>query len=317
MVAQPKAVAAVGGRHRQFIKRFDQRRGLFAGQRQEGVFVDPEIQKRGQTLAAAEEILEFRDVHVHFAQQDHIRVILGQQVIEVVEKPVAALPVTRQARLLHHMRGRIDAKARHAFLSPEAQHPVDGLDNIGVAQVEIRLVMVKEVAVITLRLFIKAPDMRLDGRKHRRGLIRPRRVAPEVEIMKGVVAALARLQKPAVSVGRVLRHQLDNHPDLALARLGNQPLHILQRADARVGFGMVFHVIAVIASRREIKRGQPDGGRAKRFDIVELFDNAAQVSPAVGVAVKKTRGIYLVNDGVLVPQTAHKRTPFGGNQLLV
>ena len=62
---------------------------------------------------------------------------------------------------------------------------------------------------------------------------------------------------------------------------------------------IVADVVAVIVVGRRVDRGQPDHIDAQIFQVIEFFNNPAQVANAVAVAVVKTAGIDPIDDAFL------------------
>src|SRR6185437_1465108 len=60
-------------------------------------------------------------------------------------------------------------------------------------------------------------------------------------------------------------------------------------------------VIAEIAHRREEERREPDGVDAERRHVIQFLGDAGEIADAVAIAVEKTAGIDLVDDGAGPP----------------
>ena len=84
-----------------------------------------------------------------------------------------------------------------------------------------------------------------------------------------------------------------------------QFLRILQRAVARRHRLVVTDIVTGIGKGRIVKRIQPQGVAAQTFDIVQLLDNALQVTDAVTVGVIKGLGIDLIENRVFQPVCSH------------
>jgi hypothetical protein len=61
------------------------------------------------------------------------------------------------------------------------------------------------------------------------------------------------------------------------------------------------HVIAHIGEWAHVYRAEPDDIGAEVLDVVELAEDAREVTDAVAVGVKEGDGIDLVHDGGLPP----------------
>ncbi|MCY1181420.1 hypothetical protein D9M73_219210 [compost metagenome] len=96
--------------------------------------------------------------------------------------------------------------------------------------------------------------------------------------------------------------QLGDHPQAALVGLGDETAGVGHAAVVRV-HGLVFgDVVAVVTAWRGIERQQPQGVDAQLGDIVELADQAGEITDAVVVRVEERLDVQLVDDSVLVPQ---------------
>ena len=47
-------------------------------------------------------------------------------------------------------------------------------------------------------------------------------------------------------IGRVVRDEVEEHPDVALARFGDEPVQVLERAEIRVDVQVVGDVVAPV-----------------------------------------------------------------------
>src|SRR5262249_34951294 len=63
-------------------------------------------------------------------------------------------------------------------------------------------------------------------------------------------------------------------------------------------------VVAVVASRRRLERGEPERVDAQALEIVEPATEPFEIAAAVAVAVHERLDVEAVDDGVLVPEVA-------------
>ena len=77
-----------------------------------------------------------------------------------------------------------------------------------------------------------------------------------------VVFVLGRLE-PGMLIGGVIDHQIHHDLQTALVGLGQQLVHIIERAEQRVDILVVRDVIAVVVLRGLIDRGEPQHIHAK------------------------------------------------------
>src|ERR1700683_2065703 len=111
-------------------------------------------------------------------------------------------------------------------------------------------------------------------------------------------------------VRSVIRDQVNNDPNVAAMRLGDQPIETFQRAELGMDAAIVANVVAPILERRGIDWAQPDRIDAERrrsavVKIIEMRGNAVEVADSVTIGVGKTARINLVEDGLLPPFARH------------
>ncbi|MCY1446297.1 hypothetical protein D9M71_628530 [compost metagenome] len=88
-------------------------------------------------------------------------------------------------------------------------------------------------------------------------------------------------------VAGVVDDQLGDHPQAALVGLGDETAGVGHAAVVRV-HGLVFgDVVAVVTAWRGIERQQPQGVDAQLGDIVELADQAGEITDAIVVRVEE------------------------------
>jgi hypothetical protein len=100
----------------------------------------------------------------------------------------------------------------------------------------------------------------------------------------------------------VVDDELGDHLDVASVRGLHEGLEILDAPVGRIDRFVLADVVAVVSERRGIERQDPDARDAQRLDIVELLDQTAEVTEAVGISVPKALDVDLVDDSVLVPE---------------
>src|SRR5258705_13587647 len=83
---------------------------------------------------------------------------------------------------------------------------------------------------------------------------------------------------------------------------------IIEGGEVRIDVEIIGDVVAVITERRGIKRQEPDSRNAEFLEIIELFDQATEVTHPIAVAVTKRLNVQLVDDRVLVPKWIHNFT---------
>mmetsp|Transcript_93900 Transcript_93900/g.223400 ORF Transcript_93900/g.223400 Transcript_93900/m.223400 type:complete len:254 (+) Transcript_93900:796-1557(+) len=162
-------------------------------------------------------------VVVHHAVPDRLRLCTGG-----IEGLVA------QLRVLQEEGHRVDAKASHAEIQPEAQHLLHCLDNLWVAVVEVRLELAEGVVVVLLCLLIPGPRGAQAAPKVGGPVVGgpPLPVhhhpwVPHVPIAFGACLRGSRLLKPLGRVGAVVGHKVHEELDAQFLGRGNKVLHIL------------------------------------------------------------------------------------------
>src|SRR5215218_890207 len=124
---------------------------------------------------------------------------------------------------------------------PEAQHAVHGLDDLGVAPVEVRLLGVERVQVPPPTLLVEAPGRAAEGaRPVVRGPPVPA-VGPDVPV--GVLA------EPRVLDRRVARDHVEEDSEPALVGHGQQRVEVPQGPVHAVYVGVVADVVAQVGER--------------------------------------------------------------------
>ncbi len=71
--------------------------------------------------------------------------------------------------------------------------------------------------------------------------------------------------------------------------------------EPRVDGSVVVDVVAAVGERRWVERAQPDGIHPQASEMVDLLDDAGDVTETVAVGVPERAGIHLVDDGIAPP----------------
>jgi predicted LPLAT superfamily acyltransferase len=108
--------------------------------------------------------------------------------------------------------------------------------------------------------------------------------------------------EPGMLVGGVVDDQFGNYPQTAFMGLGDKALHIGEGAVVRVHGFVRGDVVTIVAPWRGVERQQPEGIDPKLGDVVELGDQAGEITDAVVVRIEEGLDVHLVDDRVLVPQ---------------
>ena len=104
-----------------------------------------------------------------------------------------------------------------------------------------------------------------------------------------------------MAVRGVVRHEVQQHPQAAPMRLGDQRVEVGEGAEARVDVAVVGDVVPPVGHRRGVDRRQPEGVDAEPLQVVEPRQQAAQVAPTVAVGVLERQRVDLVDHPALPP----------------
>ncbi len=202
------------------------------------------------------------------------------------------------------VRDGVQAQPVHAQVEPEAHHPDYRLEHLRVVEVEVWLVRVEAVPEILACHRVPGP-VGLFGVEEDdpRAVVLLVVVRPHVEVPRlaaafGVAGAL----EPRVLVAGVVDDQFGDNPQATLVRLGDEAPGIGHAAVVGVHGLVLGDVVAVVAPRRRIERQQPQGVDAQLGDVVQLADQAGEITDAIVVRVEERLDVQLVDDSVLVPQ---------------
>jgi len=86
-------------------------------------------------------------------------------------------------------------------------------------------------------------------------------------------------------VARVVGYEVEQHPDVAPAGLGNEGIQVPLRAEVGMDRPVVGNVVAPIRVGRRHRRVQPDPVDSEPRKIVQPFDDPLQVADPVAVGV--------------------------------
>ena len=197
----------------------------------------------------------------------------------------------------------VDPEAGDPALEPEAQDLVELLAHLVVPPVEVRLGRQEVVQVVLAGGLVERPRRAVE----RRLPVVGRRpvglgVGPHVEVAIAGVTPGERVREPRVAVARVVGHQVEQHADPAPARLRDQRVEVLERAELGVHGAVVGDVVAPVVVRRGHRRVEPDAVDPEPLEVVESRDDAAQIADSVAVGVGERARIDLVEDAVLPPR---------------
>ena len=107
--------------------------------------------------------------------------------------------------------------------------------------------------------------------------------------------------EPRVLVAAVIGHEVQQHPQSAGPRLGDESVDIGEGAEDRVHGAVVGDVIAGVGLRGEEERGEPHRVDPELAEVVQSGGDARQVAQTIAVGVGERPRVDLVDDGVAPP----------------
>ena len=115
----------------------------------------------------------------------------------------------------------------------------------------------------------------------------------------------AGLFEPFVLVGTVVYDQVHDDVEVPFFGLQEKAVHILHGTEARVYIIVIGDVVPLVGQGRAVDRRQPYNIHAEIFEIIELFNDAWNISDPVAVGIIETFGINLVCDFIVPPLSFH------------
>ena len=181
-------------------------------------------------------------------------------------------------------------------LEPEAGDAEQRLDDLGIVQVEVRLLLQEVVQVILAATRLPLPGDAAEDREPvvGRAAVAPG-VGPDVPVGLRVVPRLAALQEPAMLVAGVARHEVDQDPQAQAVGLLEHPVEVVERAEDRVDVAVVGDVVAIVLHRALEEGRDPDRVHAQRGHVVEPLNDAREVADAVAVGIAEAARVDLVD----------------------
>ena len=216
---------------------------------------------------------------------------------------------------LEQVRHGVEAEPVEAQPQPVPHHVDHGVGHVGVAEVEVGLVVEEPVPVVLLALGVPRPVRRLGVHEDHPGFGPPVVVVvPHVPVGPGVGTGLARLLEPGVLVRRVVHHHVGDDPHAPAVGLVDQFGGVAHRAVVGVHAEEVGDVVPAVGQGRLVERQQPEAVDAQPLQVVELLGDPAQVTGAVAAGVVEPPDQHLVEDGPAVPLRivdVHDRRSYG------
>jgi hypothetical protein len=191
-------------------------------------------------------------------------------------------------------------------VQPETQDVPEHRRDAGVTPVPVRLAAVEQVQV-PLAIGDPGPGLAAEpGRPVVRRLVATgaTAVAEQEQVPFRAAGRCGQgLLEQRVLDGAVIRHQVDDHPDAAVAGLPDEVVEVGQRAEPGIHGRVVADVVTAVVQRRRVERGQPDRVHAQRGQVVQAADEAGEVADSVAVVIGETARVHLVHDCAGPPLT--------------
>jgi len=195
------------------------------------------------------DILKGRD---HFGLGDIINVIVTFEGTAMKPRQPG---VIAQVSVLVPAVENVQPEAIHTLIQPIAEDVQHGSAHIGIAPVQVGLLLSKHVKIILTQLLIELPAR---STKHGFPVIwhtaTRGRIPPDIPVMVRIAAGHARLLEPAVLVRGMIEHQVEDDMDVTLMRLSEQPVEVLQITKFRVDRVVIRNVISKVSIRGGVNR---------------------------------------------------------------
>ena len=183
---------------------------------------------------------------------------VGEALVADAEGSACGTPVG-QPRALRDDVDRVDPETVHPSIEPPVHHVVDGVANLGILPVQVRLLAREQVQVVLARGRVvlpgRPPEEGFPVRGLRAGCAGHRsraRIAPVVPVATRGVGARSGFDEPRVLDGGVVHHQVhdDAHPEVVGA--SDERVEGLEVAKERVDVAVAGDVVSVVGLRRTV-----------------------------------------------------------------
>jgi hypothetical protein len=306
VVAQEMRQLAKLRQFRQLPQTADQRLGLAAREREEGVLVCQERKQHVQPRTVAEIFRHLVRQHIRLGEQDGVALAPAEEIAELAKEFVVAADRLIGLDLLDHEWGRVDPEAGHAEFQPETDDLEDLLAHSRVHDVEVGLMRIEAVEIPGVRPRIVGPDARLVAGKDDAVIAVERLgLGPDVILAEGRCWVGACVAEPGVPLRCMIDRQVNDESQATQPRLVAEFDEVAECPQLRRDVVIVGDVVAVVQPRAGVERQQPDAIDAKLGDMVEAVSQPLEIADAVIVAVHVGGDIEGIDNGVLVPKVEH------------
>ena len=111
----------------------------------------------------------------------------------------------------------------------------------------------------------------------------------------------AGLPEPEMFRTAVIYDQIQDHIHAPLPRLPQEFLHLRICPENRINLVIVADIIPLVDKRRLITGAYPQNIHPQILQVIQLFDDSAQISDPVSIGIHKTLGVDLIDDLVVPP----------------
>jgi hypothetical protein len=111
----------------------------------------------------------------------------------------------------------------------------------------------------------------------------------------------------------VVGHQVEDDTNAAIGCVSDELVEVVEASQVRIDVLVVGDVVAPVGVRRGEGRRQPERVDAELAEVIEVLDDAAEVTDAVTVAVRERPAVDVIEDGLAPPPlvvlgtAAHRR----------
>ena len=182
------------------------------------------------------------------------------------------------------MADRVHAEAVDAAVEPEPQHVAHGFLDLGIAPIEVGLLLQVRVVVVLAGRLVESP-----GRAAElalpvvwRGAVRLR-VSPDIPVPLWMELRGAAILEPGMLIGGVVRHEIQD--DLEAARVSGlkERVEIGERAEQRIDRAVVADVVAKVPHGRGKDGRDPNRVDSQPRQMVKPSRNPVEIADAVAV----------------------------------
>src|SRR6266496_3978455 len=133
-------------------------------------------------------------------------------------------------------------------------------------------------------------------------------VAPDVEVTRR--RSLWRPPgplEPRVLVRRMVANQFRYHLQAPPVRFSDEGTHVAHVPVRGMDSVVVGNVVPIVELGRGIEGQQPDRSYAKALEVIELLDQASEITDPVAVAIEESPNVDFVDDGIFEPERVERR----------